>query len=168
MTGAAPREFAKWPLYSGIAIVAIASALWALPSFFAPIGFVGIACLLLVIIVLLGAVIWGAALALFRRQWRLALSMAAFPLTVSLIFPATDAARAASNELRFLIHKSRYDAEVTKAKEEGKYYVTVDDWSIFFNAHSFVVWDAWDKPEEVVPGFKEYQNFGGHFYLVND
>lgn len=128
----------------------------------------GIPVLFLVIIVLLGAVIWGAALALVRRRWRLALSMAAFPLTVSLIFPATDAARTAGNELRFLTHKSRYDAEVAKTKAEGKYYVTVDDWSIFFNSNSFVVWDAWDKPEEAWPSFTVYKSFGGHFYLVND
>lgn len=112
-------------------------------------------------------ILWGAALAVFRYRWRQALSMLALPLMVVLTLPVADATRWVRDETRFYIHEERYEAEVAKAKAEGKQYVVVDDWSIFVTANSFVVWDAWDKPEEVM-GMKPYQSFGGHFYLVGD
>jgi hypothetical protein len=156
----------RWPLYSGIAILAITGIIWGMPIF---IGFALIPLIFLILGVvmgLLGAVIWCGSIALFRRQWRRALSVVAFPLMVALTIPSADMARSARDELRFLIHKSGYEAQVAAAKAKGQHHVSVDDWSIFFNANSFVVWDEYDEPDE--PGFKSYQSFGGHFYLIGD
>lgn len=114
------------------------------------------------------AILWGASLAVFRYRWRQALSMLALPLMVLLTWPASDVTRWVRDETRFYIHEGRYEAEVARARAEGKQYVVVDDWSIFVTANAFVVWDVWDKPEEVMMGMKPYQSFGGHFYLVGD
>lgn len=122
--------------------------------------------LLIIAVGLLGAAIWCGSVALFRRQWRRALSMAAIPPMIVLTVPTMDASRSVRDELRFLIHKSGYEAQVAAAKAKGQHHISVDDWSAFFNAHSFVVWDEYDDPHEA--GLRSYQSFGGHFYLIGD
>ena len=169
-TSPVPDRFVRWPLYSGVALMAIVCTTWVLPSLLAlPLLFV--LCLPAVFIALVGSlvvILWGAALAVFRYRWRQALSMLALPVMLLLTVPVTDAARWVRDETRFYLHKGRYEAEVAKAKTEGKQYVVVDDWSVFVTANSFVVWDVWDKPEEVMMGFRPYQSFGEHFYLVGE
>ena len=93
--------------------------------------------------------------------------MLAFPLIVLLTLPSTEAARVVRDDLGFHLRKSGYDAQVTQAKAEGKHYIIVDDWSTFVTDTTFIVWDEWDKPEEVV-GFKPYHSFGGHYYKVSN
>jgi hypothetical protein len=131
-----PNQLIRWPFYSGIAVSAVTSIsilLW--PSLLFATFFL---CLFLPIVVaLLGVTIWFAAVALFRRQQRRALSMMAFPLMVAITVPAMEVMRSARDELRFLVHKGGYDALVAKTKTEGKQYIVVHDWSIF--ANSFVV-----------------------------
>jgi len=94
--------------------------------------------------------------------------MAAFPLMVVATVPSMEMIRSATDELRFLIHKDHYDAVVAKAKLEGKHSIIVDDWSIFFNANSFVIWDEQDQPEKMISGFRSSQIFGNHYYLIVD
>ena len=86
---------------------------------------------------------------------------------ILLTLPSTEVVRSVRDEVRFNLHKGRYETEVARAKAEGKHMAWVDDWSIFFNANDFVVWDEWDDPE-IASGFKLKQRFGGHFYLVGD
>lgn len=93
--------------------------------------------------------------------------MLALPLMVLLTVPSTEAARWVRDEARFYIHKGTYEAKVAEAKAAGKHIAWVDDWSIFFNANDFVVWDGRDDPE-IASGFTVKQRFGGHFYLVGD
>jgi len=124
-------------------------------------------CAPAVIFGLIGIVVWGIPAALWKRRWRQALSMFAFPLMVVLALPAMQAAGSTRDEARFYIHKGSYDAKAAAAKAAGKHIAWVDDWSIFFNANDFVVWDEWDDPE-TDSGFKLEQRFGGHFYLVGD
>ncbi len=94
--------------------------------------------------------------------------MLAFPLMIVLIIPSADISASIRDEARFYIHKGRYDAEVVRAKAEGRHFAVIDDWSLFVTANAFVVWDEFDKPEEVISGFKPYQSFGHHFYLVGN
>ena len=94
--------------------------------------------------------------------------MLALPLMVLLTVPSAEIARWIGNEAKFYLHKARYDAEAAKARAERKHSVVVDDWSIFFNANSFVVWDEDGRPEGVISGFRRCHDFGGHFYLICD
>jgi hypothetical protein len=164
------NEFAKWPLYSGVAVFAAMTGAFALPPILGPAVIIVLLTLPLPVVGLLGAVIWFAAAALFRRQWRRAVSMAAFPLMVIVTVPAADLARSARDEVRFFINKSAYDAEVAEARRQGKHYVTVDDWSLFVTDDTFVVWDEFDHPEEVISGFRPtyIQKLGRHFYKISN
>jgi hypothetical protein len=169
VTIASPDRFVRWPLYSGAVILAILSVSLLLP---APLAIVVLLGLWLPVagLGLLGAVVailWCAPAALFKGQWRRALSMLALPLMVLLTVPSTEAARWVRDEARFYIHKGTYEAKVAEAKIAGKHIAWVDDWSIFFNANDFVVWDEWDDPE-IASGFTVKQRFGAHFYLVGD
>ena len=94
--------------------------------------------------------------------------MLAIPLMVLLTVPSMEMVRSVRDNLRFLIHKNRYDAVIAKAKSEGKHFATVDDWSKFVTDNTFVVWDEQDLPEDVIHGFKSYRSFGNHFYLIGN
>lgn len=163
-----PDQIGRWPLYSGAAFAAFVCVTMLLPPILAvPLIFVCVGMTGAALVGSIVAILWGAWLAVFRYRWRHGLSLLALPLMVLLTVPASAGARWFRDEARFYIHKERYETAVAEAKAEGKQYVVVDDWSIFVTANSFVVWDAWDKPEEVM-GMKPYKSFGGHFYLVGD
>jgi hypothetical protein len=159
----ASDQFSRWPLYSGLAVLATGSITMLLPIF---------AVLLFILPVyavgLLVAAIWCGSVALFRGQWRRALSTLAIPLMVLLTVPSMEMVGSARDDLRFLIHKNRYEAAVAKAKSEGKHSATVDDWSLFVTDNTFIVWDEQDRPEELIHGFKSYRSFGNHFYKIGD
>jgi hypothetical protein len=162
-------HFARWPLYSGVAVLVVVSTAYLLPTFLA-IPILLVLCLPAIIAELLGtivAVLWCAPAALFRRHWRRAVSMLALPVMILLTVPSAEVTRSIREEVRFSLNKGRYEVEVARAKAEGKHIAWVDDWSIFFNANDFVVWDEWDDPE-IASGFKLKQRFGRHFYLVGD
>lgn len=93
--------------------------------------------------------------------------MLALPLMVLLVVPAAEVASSLRDETRFYLNKGGYEADAAKASAAGKHIAWVDDWSIFFNANDFVVWDEQDRPE-MDSGFQLKRRFGGHFYLVGD
>jgi hypothetical protein len=159
-----PDQFARWPLYSGIAIFAIVT----LAMLWLPLFILLLPIILSAVPVLLIVAIWCGSVALFRGEWRRALSMMAIPLMVVLAVASMGTAISARDELRFLIHRSGYEAIVAEAKVKGKHFAVIDDWSLFVTANGFVVWDERDKPEEVISGFRPYHSFGDHFYLVGD
>jgi hypothetical protein len=169
VTAPLPDRFARWPLYSGIAVLAIVCATWLSPaSLGVPFLFVlAVPAFTAGVFGAFIAILWCIPAALLKRHWRRALSILALPLMVLLTVPSTEVARWVRDETRFYIHKSAYDAKVTEAKTTGKHTAWVDDWSIFFNANDFVVWDEFDDPE-IASGFKLKRRFGGHFYLVGD
>jgi hypothetical protein len=170
VTAPLPDRFTRWPLYSGIAVLAIVCVTWLLPVPLAIAVLFGL-CIPAFAGGVLGAIIvilWCIPAALFKRHWRRALSMLALPLMVLLTVPSTEAARWVRDETRFYIHKGAYDAKVTEAKAVGKHSAVVDDWSLFVTANEFVVWDEWDDPEEVISGYRRYASFGDHFYLIGD
>src|SRR3954454_15643589 len=107
----APDQFARWPLYSGLAVLVVGSIIMLLPilAFFFP-------ALAIYVVGLLSAAIWCGSVALFRRQWRRAFSMVAIPLMVALTVPSMEMVRSARVELSFLIHKNRYETLIAKAR----------------------------------------------------
>ncbi|MBV9827328.1 MAG: hypothetical protein JO001_16940 [Alphaproteobacteria bacterium] len=94
--------------------------------------------------------------------------MMAIPIIIVVTFPLTDIPKSVRDAFRFQIHKGRYEIEVAKAREAGRHFTVVDDWSVFATANFFVVWDDADKPEEVMSGFTPQRHFGDHFYLVGE
>ena len=162
-------RFVRWPLYLGLAVLAIVCMTGLLPTLLAVPFILGL-CIPAIIAGLIGmivATLWCAPAALFRRRWRQAVSMLALPLMVLLIVPATEVTRSVRDETRFYLNKGRYEADAAKTRAEGKHIAWVDDWSIFFNANDFVVWDEQDQPAKD-SGFRLKRRFGGHFYLVGD
>ncbi len=95
------------------------------------------------------------------------MSLSALPALVLLTLPAMEIARSSRDDARFYFGKRGYEAEASAARAAGKHIAWVDDWSPFFNANSFVVWDDQDDPEKA-SGFKLQRRLGDHFYLVGD
>jgi hypothetical protein len=168
-TPASDDEFVRWPLYSGVTVLVIVCVTWLLPPSLALPLLFGL-CVPAITAGLVGAmaaILWCAPVALFKRRRRQALSMLALPLMILLVVPAMEFARAVRVETRLYLNEARYEAGVAKAKAEGKHIAWVDDWSIFFNANDFVVWDEQDQPERDT-GFQLKHRFGDHFYLLGD
>lgn len=151
-------KFMRWPLYSAITVLGMVSVSMLIP---APLAVFPIFLFLLALILgLVTAAICHLLLALWRHQWHRAASMLAFPALLPLFLPAIWVSQTARDELRFQIHKSRYEAEVTSARAKGEHSRIVDDWSVFVTANSFVVWDDRDNPEQIMAGYHRYQSFG--------
>ena len=173
-------QFTPWPLWVGLAVLVIPLILTICPLLLFP----ALPLVLCAPVLGVGGA-WGAGMALGRGQWRRAISMIALPLAIIAAVPVLDAGDKVANQVRFLAHKSRYEAVVAQATAEGKHFKWLDDWSLFFNANRFVVWDEQDQialpsseqtetwRREMSPGgesssYHVHQNFDSHFYLIDD
>jgi hypothetical protein len=178
-------RFARWPIYSGLAVVAICCFVFYWPVTqiaFSIIFIFWAAPFALAILGLLAIALWCGLADLFHGRWRRSISMLAFPAMLIAAIPASIATDYGTSWLTFVVNKSRYVADVRKASEAGKHFL-LWDWggNVMIGSNRFLVWDAED--EVALPNAQQTQSWTAqfpvteyrvvrklepHFYLIDD
>jgi hypothetical protein len=174
-------RFVKWPLFTGLAIIAF----WCVMTYWpiAQIAFSIIAILWfvpfgLIVIILLAVTMCFGFGALFHGRWRRLISMTAFPVALVAAVPVSILTDQIANKLTLELLRSSYMARINLAKEKGEHIVSFD-WggNVMIGVNRFLVWDDQDQID--LPGAQQttewkaafrgnrlVQSFGDHFYLI--
>jgi hypothetical protein len=182
MTTAVHRQYAKWPLFSGLVLGAAFCCTWYWPvtqiaySILFAVWAVPYA---LVVLCILMASTWCGLVALLRRRWRRAASMALFPVIMLASLPAACVTDETTSWLHFVADEGRYLEEVQQAAQTGQFKLW--DWggNVMVGFNRALVWSAGDEvalPPEQQPHswksdfpistYRVRQAFGEHFYIV--
>jgi hypothetical protein len=176
-------RLSRWPLYSGLAVVAI----WCF-VFYWPVAQIAFSIIFifwavpfaLVILCLLGVAMWCGLAGLLQQRWRRSISMLAFPVMLIAAIPASFATDYFTSWLTFVANRSRYTADTQEAAKAGKHLLFFD-WggNVMIGVNRAVVWDAEDqvalpKAQQTPPWGEEFsvasyrviQRLETHFYLI--
>ena len=178
-------RFVRWPLYWGLAVLAIWCSLFYWPVTqiaFSIVWVFWVPPFAFLVFCLLGSIILCAVSALLRRRWRRLASMLVVPVLLIAALPAAFATDYVANWLTFTVNKGRYEAEAREAAKAGKRY-WFWDWggNVMIGFNRTLVWDARDDATfptaqrmesrgvafPLMP-YRVVQKLGPHFYLLED